>query len=63
MAHKAIEAIKVKTANGTEKVFEPNTDMTLVATGELVETSKSVDDSTGLETVVEAGTDTTPAAP
>ncbi len=63
MAHKAIEAVKVKTANGVEKIYEPNADMTGVATGELVETAKSVDTSTGLETVIEAGTDTTPATP
>lgn len=57
MAHLAIEAVKVKlSSTGKEVVYEPNADMTSVGAGELIETAKSVDTDTGIETVIEAGT-------
>ena len=59
MAHIAIEAIKVKLdSNGTEVVYEPDTDVSSIAAGVLVEVAKIKDTDTGVESTIEAGTHT-----
>jgi len=58
MSHKAIEAVKVKLQSGDEITYEPETDMTRVGTGVLVESAKIHDTVTGEETIIEAGTAT-----
>lgn len=64
MPHIAIEVIKVKLDNtGKEVVYEPNTDMTTVGVGTLIETAHILDTDTGIETEVEAGTYTSVTPP
>ncbi len=56
MPHIAIEAIKVKLdSNGQEVTYEPNTDMSTVAAGVLVEVAKVWDTDNKVETIIESG--------
>jgi len=59
MPHIAIEAIKVKLdSNGEEIVYEPNTDVSSIAAGILVEVAKIKNTDTGVESIIEAGVHT-----
>jgi len=60
----AVEAIKIKRdSDSVEEVFEPNTDVTNLPTGELVESAVVRDTVTGIEVVLEVGKDLSAGTP